>query len=319
MAKKEKAPKAAPKKEAKAKKPTPEKKKKAAPKAPLNQLPQNILPIGERVLESKNIYISQPVYREIHRFTRNKTTNESGGVLVGTVIEEFGKTNILISAFVEAKYCDATPTTLKFTHHTWEYIHEEIDKRFPKMKILGWIHTHPDFGIFLSEYDTFIHENYFSGDHQVAYVVDPIQNQEGFYFWIDGKLQKCGGFYLYDKPGRELLAETEKEDPVPVAAQSLWSQYLRDAVLAVLALAVMFLAISNNNLKKEVTALEAQQQADHTWLGEIENNNFALYQAINNLYDNLAPLFPQDTETTEGTEASEGAEGAESTGQEATP
>ena len=64
-------------------------------KAPVNELPdnvlpQNILPVGGRVEENKNIYISQAVYKEIHKFTQNKTTNESGGMLEGSIIEEFG-------------------------------------------------------------------------------------------------------------------------------------------------------------------------------------------------------------------------------------
>ena len=92
-------------------------------------LPQNIFPIGEQVEQNKRVYISQSVYKKIHKFTKNKTTNESGGMLIGSVIEEFGKTNIIIQGFVEAKYADATPTTLKFTHETWEYVHSEIEKR----------------------------------------------------------------------------------------------------------------------------------------------------------------------------------------------
>ena len=119
-------------------------------------LPQYILPIGEKVEEDKRIYISHAVYKEIHKFTKNKTTNESGGMLIGNIIEEFGKTNIIIQGFVEAKYSEATPTTLKFTHETWDYVHAEIEKRYENGSIVGWIHTHPDFGIFLSEYDKFI-------------------------------------------------------------------------------------------------------------------------------------------------------------------
>jgi proteasome lid subunit RPN8/RPN11 len=120
---------------------------------PDNLLPQNILPMGERVEENKNIYISQRTYKRIRKFTKNKLTNESGGMLIGRVVEEMGKTNIIINGFVEAKYCEATPTTLKFTHETWEYVHSQIDSRYKGRKIVGWIHTHPDFGIFLSEYD----------------------------------------------------------------------------------------------------------------------------------------------------------------------
>ena len=123
-------------------------------------LPQNILQMGEQVQEDKRIYISQSTYKEIHAFTRDKTENESGGVLLGNVVEEFGKTHIIIRAFVEAKHSEGTPTTLTFTHESWEYIHKEMDAKYPEYKILGWIHTHPNFGIFLSEYDKFIQDNF---------------------------------------------------------------------------------------------------------------------------------------------------------------
>ena len=123
-------------------------------------LPQNIITVGEHVEEDKRIYIHQNVYKEIQKFTEDKTKNESGGVLVGNVIEELGKTNIVIRAFVEAKHSEGTPTTLTFTHESWEYIHGQIDKHYPKLSIVGWIHTHPDFGIFLSEYDKFIQNNF---------------------------------------------------------------------------------------------------------------------------------------------------------------
>ena len=175
-------------------------------------LPQNIITVGEHVEEDKRIYIHQNVYKEIQKFTEDKTKNESGGVLVGNVIEELGKTNIIIRAFVEAKHSEGTPTTLTFTHESWEYIHGQIDKHYPKLSIVGWIHTHPDFGIFLSEYDKFIQNNFFDEDNQVAYVVDPIRKEEGFYFWINDAITKCPGFYIFDEVGEEISVSILGED-----------------------------------------------------------------------------------------------------------
>lgn len=226
---------------------------------PENALPQNILPMGERVEEDKNIYISQHVYREIRKFTKNKTQNESGGVLMGTVIREFGKTNILISGFIEAKHCEATPTTLTFTHDTWEFIHKEADKRFPGKKILGWIHTHPNFGIFLSEYDKFIHTNFFSEENQIAYVVDPIQRIEGFYFWINGKLERCKGFYIYDKTGAKINVEKENGEPSPAGEGG--RGIFRSILLMILTAAVVLLLFSNLSLRSQVEQLQKQQES----------------------------------------------------------
>lgn len=179
-------------------------------------LPKNIISIGDRVLTDKNIYIHQSAYKSIKNFTKNKTENESGGILVGKVIEDLGKTNILIYGFIEAKYCEATPTTLTFTHRTWDYVHEEMEQKYKEQKIVGWIHTHPDFGIFLSEYDRFIHDNFFKEPYQVAYVIDPIQQEEGFYYWINDHIEKCPGFYIFDEIGKNInaviLSDSEQKD-----------------------------------------------------------------------------------------------------------
>ena len=224
---------------------------------PDNLLPQNILPMGERVEENKNIYISQRTYKRIRKFTKNKLSNESGGMLIGRVVEEMGKTNIIISGFVEAKYCEATPTTLKFTHETWEYVHSQIDSRYKGRKIVGWIHTHPDFGIFLSEYDKFIHENFFSEAHQVAYVIDPIQKIEGFYFWINGALERCKGFYIFDKTGVPIDIETPGDEPEETKRGSVFS--FKNILIALLSVAVAFLIFANISANKQIKQLQTQQ------------------------------------------------------------
>ena len=250
-------------------------KKSAAPELPENALPQNILAVGEHVEENKNIYISQPVYKEIHKFTKNKTTNESGGMLLGTVIEEFGKTNIVINGFVEAKHCEATPTTLKFTHETWEHVHKEIDEKHKGKKIVGWIHTHPDFGIFLSEYDKFIHQNFFSEDYQVAYVVDPIQHIEGFYFWINGSIEKCRGFYIYDKTGVEITAGPEKEVEETKSDSKLFS--FKNILIAVLSIAVVLLVFANISANSRINSLEDKQT---TLINSVNQGFMSMQQTI---------------------------------------
>lgn len=232
-------------------------KRSAVAELPDNMLPQNMIAVGDHVEENKNIYISQSVYKEIHKFTKNKTTNESGGMLVGSVIDEFGKMNIVISGFVEAKFCEATPTTLKFTHETWEYVHKEIERKHNGKKIVGWIHTHPDFGIFLSEYDKFIQQNFFSDEHQIAYVVDPIQHIEGFYFWINGNIEKCKGFYIYDKTGVEITVGPEKEIQDSESKSSMFS--FKNILLAILSVAVVLLVFANISTSSKLKEIEKQQ------------------------------------------------------------
>lgn len=271
-----------------AKKKSPKKNTKSIPIVE-NALPQNILPIGERVEEDKNIYISQPVYKEIHKFTQNKTTNESGGMLIGNVIEEFGKTNIIVNGFIEAKFCEATPTTLKFTHETWEFVHKEMDKKFSGQKIVGWIHTHPNFGIFLSEYDKFIQENFFKEDYQIAYVVDPIQDIEGFYFWINGKIERCKGFYKFDKMGVKIESDIESKDE-DIEQNNSWLN-LKNIIIAVLVVCIVFLTFSNISQNKEIENLQKQQEtlaaSANQSLSYMQNQIVSLQSKIAELTDQL--------------------------------
>lgn len=257
-------------------------------------LPQNILPFGERVEENKNIYILQQVYKDIHKFTQNKTTNESGGMLIGYTIEEFGKTNIVVNGFVEAKHCEATPTTLKFTHETWDYVHKEMDKKYPGGKIVGWIHTHPDFGIFLSEYDKFIHENFFNEEYQIAYVVDPIQDIEGFYFWINGKIERCKGFYIYDKTGAKINVTKDEENNKNAPADKSFGFSIKNVIIGILSILVVFLLFANMSQNKELDKLQRQQET----LAESANQSLAvMQQQINSLNSQINHLLATLDET----------------------
>ncbi len=238
-----------------------------------NVLPQNIALMGERVDEDKNIYISQKVYKEIHKFTQDKTTNESGGMLIGTVIEEFGKQNIVINGFIEAKCSEGTPTTLKFTHETWDYVHKEIAKKYTNQKIVGWIHTHPDFGIFLSEYDKFIQENFFKDENQIAYVVDPIQNIEGFYFWINEKIERCKGFYVFDKTSVKITVTSDIDESMEDDKNKNKSGYL-NILLGVLSAAIVVLLIMNFTLNNRLNIIEQQQKT----LTDSANNSLSYMQ-----------------------------------------
>ncbi len=271
-------------------------KKKSETKVPDNILPQNILRIGESVVEGKKIYILQSVYKEIHAFTKNKTTNESGGMLVGDIIEEFGKTNIIISGFVEAKYSQGTPTTLKFTHETWDYVHEQIDKKHKGKKIVGWIHTHPDFGIFLSEYDKFIHQNFFSEDYEIAYVVDPIKEIEGFYFWLNDKIEKSSGFYIYDATGKEITIEkeTKKDESSDTEKKSIFS--IKNLLMAVLSIIVVFLCFSNISANKSIEELRQKQDELTSSLSVLNQYILSVQQSIANCNSSINALIDDLTE-----------------------
>jgi len=57
------------------------------------------------------------------------------------------------------------------------------------LRILGWWHTHPDFGCFLSTTDVHTQRYFFPETYQVALIVDPIRKEYTF-FTLDDSTKK---------------------------------------------------------------------------------------------------------------------------------
>jgi proteasome lid subunit RPN8/RPN11 len=187
--------------------------------------PQNFVAFGEAEPGDAKVYIKRDAYTRIEAYSESDTSRELGGILFGTALEQLGKYHIIISDFIEAMYADASASTLTFTHETWNYVHGEHERLFPDKKIVGWQHTHPGYGIFLSSYDLFIQENFFNLPFQVAYVVDPKRRTRGFFQWKSGKVERLNGFCVYDEIGKPIelpadeSAERREDAPSPAAGK----------------------------------------------------------------------------------------------------
>jgi proteasome lid subunit RPN8/RPN11 len=142
----------------------------------------------------------------IERHALRDTTVELGGILLGheCVDEESGQPFVWITKSLEAKHFENTQSSFTYTHDSWEEITRERDQRFPDLDIVGWYHTHPDFGVFLSSHDQFIHRHFFGQPLQVAYVIDPIRQIRGFFQWRDDSLDQLGGYFLTADRGDRL-------------------------------------------------------------------------------------------------------------------
>lgn len=114
---------------------------------------------------------------------------EVGGFLLGRQ-EADGRLHV--TEAVAAESADMSLTSITFTQSDWSTVHAEIDARGTGEDIVGWYHSHPGFGIFLSPADLFIHRNFFSASGQIAYVVDPRKGREGVFGWRDGDVQLLG-------------------------------------------------------------------------------------------------------------------------------
>jgi proteasome lid subunit RPN8/RPN11 len=60
---------------------------------------------------------------------------------------------------------------------------QKLEKNYNdgKHSIVGWYHSHPGYGVFLSDIDVKSQITFFNQPHHVALVVDPVRNKFGFF------------------------------------------------------------------------------------------------------------------------------------------
>jgi proteasome lid subunit RPN8/RPN11 len=153
--------------------------------------------------------------RRIRQHARSSSKAEICGVLVGST--ESGVTSI--DASIPGTNAVEAGTHVTFTQDTWEHIYKIKDRDYPDDRIVGWYHSHPGFGVFLSDHDTFIHKNFFSAPGQVAWVYDPHSDEEGCFGWANGRLERLSRVVFSDEKGGEGAGETGKPEPLFLGAE----------------------------------------------------------------------------------------------------
>src|SRR5947208_10481451 len=146
------------------------------------------------------LVVDSEVVRQIRQHARSSSKAEVCGVLIGQDRDH----RIDVAACIEGQNADEAGAHVTFTQDTWEHIYAVKDKKYPNERIVGWYHSHPGFGIFLSDHDTFIHKNFFSSPGQVAWVFDPQSDEEGCFGWVNGRIERLTQIAVQDRRGGEV-------------------------------------------------------------------------------------------------------------------
>ena len=121
--------------------------------------------LGQSHSNTVDIYVAESVLETILDYSERDLTRELGGFLLGGYhLDE--SPYVEVRHFLEAVEARSGPASLAFTHETWASMTRDVSDRFPGELVVGWHHTHPRLGVFLSGYDMFIHRHFF--EHSVA-------------------------------------------------------------------------------------------------------------------------------------------------------
>ena len=136
--------------------------------------------------QSVPIVIKRSVLAAVYGHGSSRTDVEICGVLVGNVYRDSQGPFVYVEFAIRGDHAGSQMAQVTFTAKTWAHIHGVMDKDYPDCRIMGWYHTHPGFGIFLSPMDIFIQENFFGAQEQLAFVYDPLGNDAGLFAWHSG-------------------------------------------------------------------------------------------------------------------------------------
>jgi len=148
------------------------------------------------VKQELRIFLSEQAFDRAVARGDGDTTREVGGVLVGEVLRDDAGPYLRIDSTVDALHAEEKGAELTFTHATWEHIHKEMDGKHKDKRVVGWYHTHPGFGIFLSDRDQFIQKSFFNLPFQVAFVYDPKSREHGVFTWHDNEAWRARRYWV---------------------------------------------------------------------------------------------------------------------------
>ena len=217
------------------------------------------------------VFIMETALRDLNSHAAEEPEHEIGGILVGSVTDG-ERPVVFVEASIRGTNMTHTRGSVTFTHETWNNINSVKDEKYPDLRIVGWYHSHPGFGLFLSGHDLFIHRNFFSAPWQVAVVSDPLAKSWGCFTWRGQELEQDSSVHTVAvqwKPDEDATAAAPApSQPAPVVIQAApvtaparglnWAL----GVLALLLAMLLGVTLANyyelSVLRGQVTALTRQ-------------------------------------------------------------
>lgn len=146
------------------------------------------------------IVCHQTVLDSIQKHAASYANQEIGGILVGHYYRSDDASYLEIMAYVPAPRegrGQNSASHFTFTQTIWAEMltTKDRDPALNQKDIVGWFHSHPNWGTQPSSLDIGIQQEHFKYEWQTALIYDPIRHEGDFYLWDNGALVTAPGFY----------------------------------------------------------------------------------------------------------------------------
>lgn len=157
------------------------------------KVPKNVRQIGE-IGTGRKIYVEDYVMTYLKENSDNADKIKYG-VLLGNTRRNSGNAYIFIKGLVEVT--ETIENSLIFNDEIWTGIYQDIKDYFDNFEIAGWYVSMPyrikdDMAPIRK-----IHLDNFAGNDKICYVDDRSENEDGFYAFENGRMERQSGYYIY--------------------------------------------------------------------------------------------------------------------------
>ena len=170
--------------------------------------------------QKRFIYADEAVLERIMAHAAEQPGRECFGLLLGNAYRDEAR-GILwmhLQDSVAARSVSATAATVEVSTDEFQRLNDEVDRirehTDDNVRKIGWYHSHPDIGVFMSKTDRNNQERFYPQEWQIALVVDPVRDEMGFF---QGAQSQACRFAIVNKKREEAVFEeiTEPRYEIP--------------------------------------------------------------------------------------------------------
>ena len=177
------------------------------------RIPNNIRQIGE-VGGTQKIYIEDYAYTYLCRISSENLSKGIWAVLLGQANWKEGISYLFVKSAVSLPDMEVSEEHLEFTQEIWNHVYEKNKEYFPDQEIVGWFLSIPGCSMELHQIICQTHLDHFGGSDKILFVMEPLEKEEAFYRYEEGKMSRQTGFYVYYEKNEPmhnfLIAQNEK-------------------------------------------------------------------------------------------------------------
>ena len=119
------------------------------------------------------------------------------------IIRRIREKMAIISGAIQFKHSLSEDRVL-LTDEVMNEVRAKLNKYFPDCELMGWMHTQPGYGIFLTTQDIRLQKQFFGKPYQTLMIIDPIENIEAFFLWDKEEVRSAEGYYIYYEKNEQM-------------------------------------------------------------------------------------------------------------------